>query len=101
MSIGWLRVVAIVEGISYLVLLGIAMPLKYAAGMPEAVRVVGMAHGILFVLLCAVLGVVWWRRRWSLARVAAVFASALVPVATFVMDRRLRRWAAEDGSTAV
>lgn len=95
MSIGCLRVVAIIEGISYLVLLGIAMPLKYAADMPEAVRVVGMAHGVLFMIFCAVLAAVWWRHRWAMARAALVFASALVPVATFIMDRWLRRWAAE------
>ena len=45
-----LRVVAFWEGVSFLVLLGVAMPLKYLAGWPLAVRVVGMAHGILFIL---------------------------------------------------
>ena len=48
--IGRLRLVGILEGISFLVLLGIAMPLKYLAGQPEAVKVVGWAHGALFVL---------------------------------------------------
>ena len=43
------RWVSLIEGVSYLVLVAIAMPLKYAAGMPGAVRVVGMAHGVLFV----------------------------------------------------
>lgn len=95
MSIGFLRVVAFIEGLSYLVLLGIAMPLKYAAGMPEAVRVAGMAHGVLFMLFCAVLAAVWLRHRWPMARAALVFASALMPVATFIMDRWLRRWAVE------
>ena len=44
-----LRVIAFLEGVSFLLLLGIAMPLKYMYGQPEMVRVVGMAHGILFV----------------------------------------------------
>jgi integral membrane protein len=52
-ALGRLRIVAFLEGVSYLVLLGIAMPLKYIAGIPQAVRVVGMAHGVLFVLVCA------------------------------------------------
>ncbi|HTO03360.1 MAG TPA: DUF3817 domain-containing protein, partial [Opitutus sp.] len=43
-----LRFIGWWEGVSFLVLLGIAMPLKYLAGEPAAVRVVGMAHGILF-----------------------------------------------------
>jgi integral membrane protein len=95
MSIRWLRANAIIEGISYLVLLGIAMPLKHAAGMPEAVRVVGMAHGVLFMAFCAALAAVWWHRRWGMSRVTIVFSSALVPLATFFMDRWLRRWAQE------
>src|SRR5690606_39635762 len=49
-SIGRLRVIGWWEGVSFLVLLGVAMPLKYLAGQPAAVQVVGMAHGVLFLL---------------------------------------------------
>ncbi|MFW5972756.1 MAG: DUF3817 domain-containing protein, partial [Bacteroidota bacterium] len=45
-----LRLIGFIEGLSYLALLGIAMPLKYMAGMPMAVRYVGWIHGVLFVL---------------------------------------------------
>ena len=45
-----LRSVGILEAISFLLLLGIAMPLKYAFGQPEMVRIVGMAHGVLWIL---------------------------------------------------
>ena len=51
-SIGRLRVISIVEGISFIVLLLIAMPMKYIWGMPNAVTVVGMVHGVLFLLWC-------------------------------------------------
>ena len=44
-----LRIIGLIEGVSFLVLLGIAMPLKYLAGMPRAVSAVGMAHGVLFI----------------------------------------------------
>ena len=89
--IGRLRLAGIVEGISYLVLLGVAMPLKYFAGMPLAVRWTGWAHGVLFVLFCLALLGAMRARRWSLARAAWVFVAALVPFGTFAIDGRLRR----------
>src|SRR5262249_12017979 len=52
-AIGRLRLVGYAEGVSFLLLLGVAMPLKYAAGMPEVVFWVGLAHGILFMLYVA------------------------------------------------
>ena len=86
-----LRVAAGLEGISYLVLLGIAMPLKYMAGRPEAVQVVGWIHGGLFVLFLLALGDAWRRTRWPYERVAAAVAAGVIPFGTFVLDRRLRR----------
>jgi integral membrane protein len=53
------RLVATLEGISFLVLLFVAMPLKYFAGMPKAVSVVGMAHGLLFVAYMYLLYECW------------------------------------------
>lgn len=95
MSVRNLRVIAWIEGASYLVLLGIAMPLKYLANEPGAVRIVGTIHGILFVILCLALALVWQQRRWSFLRLSVVFASSLVPCATYFMDRHLARWDAE------
>ena len=48
-AVGRLRVVSAIEGLSYILLVGVAMPLKYGLDMPQAVRVVGQAHGFLFV----------------------------------------------------
>jgi integral membrane protein len=89
--IGRLRVVGFVEGISYLLLLFVAMPLKYLYGMPEAVRVVGMAHGVLFLLFVAALVHAARAGRWPLLRAAWGFASAVIPFGTFVLDAQLRR----------
>lgn len=94
-SMGRLRAVAFVEGISYLVLLFIAMPLKYVAGMPAAVRVVGMAHGVLFVAFGLALLMVFVEKRLTLVRSALTFLSSLVPFGTFVIDGHLKRWGAE------
>ncbi len=91
-SMGRLRLVAFVEGISYLVLLFVAMPLKYAAGVPEAVRVVGMAHGVLFVSFCFALLFVLVEGRLTFLRSVLTFVSSLVPFGTFLVDKKLKAW---------
>ncbi len=90
----WLRRTSIVEAISYLVLLGVAMPLKYVWGEPMAVRVFGMAHGVLFLLLVWLLVLAHMDAGWPLRRVLLVFAASLVPIWPFLLDRRLRAWIA-------
>ncbi|MEX2580511.1 MAG: DUF3817 domain-containing protein [Verrucomicrobiales bacterium] len=85
-----LRLASILDGVSYLLLLGIAMPLKYLAGLPLAVRIVGMAHGILFLALCLCLLLVLVRQRLSFKWCAIVFVCALIPFAPFFLDRKLR-----------
>src|SRR5688572_9414430 len=87
-----LRKTAWAEGISFLLLLGVAMPLKYAAGRPGAVKVFGWIHGALFVLLCAVLAAEARRRRWPWTRSLAVFVAALLPFGPFLFDRRIARY---------
>ncbi len=90
-SIRNLRYIGIAEGISFLVLLLIAMPLKYAFGWPLAVKYVGWAHGVLFVLYgIAVLGAVR-AMKWGLKGVAIAMIASLLPAGTFVLDRSLRR----------
>jgi integral membrane protein len=90
-AVGRFRAVALVEGVSYLVLLGVAMPLKYFAGFPEAVLAVGWAHGVLFLLYLISLGEVSFKRRWRPVRILIAFVASLVPFGTFVLDARLRR----------
>jgi len=85
------RKIAFWEGISYLLLLGVAMPLKYYAGMPKAVSVVGMAHGILFLLYLLFLYLVWHDRDWKLSRVSIAFIASLLPFGTMVFDKSIKR----------
>ncbi len=94
-SIGRLRLIAFIEGVSYVVLVFIAMPLKYWAEVPAAVRIVGMVHGVLFVAFSLALLVVFVEQRLSLRRSALTFASSLVPMGTFVIDGYLQRWERE------
>ncbi|MFC4076219.1 DUF3817 domain-containing protein [Salinithrix halophila] len=85
------RIIGLLEGISFLILLGVAMPLKYAAGLPMAVTVVGWIHGILFVLYFLALAHAAMALRWSLVRVAGAAVASVLPFGTFVFDARLRQ----------
>lgn len=90
-AINRFRLVAMLEGISFLVLLCIAMPLKYYAGMPVAVRIVGMAHGVLFVAYGVLVAAFVLRRMWSLGKGAEAMMYSLLPFGTFVLDAKLKR----------
>lgn len=92
--LAFLRYVALTEAVSYLVLLAVAMPLKYLAGQPLAVRIVGMIHGVLFLILCWAL-LQAWLNKLSAKRCLAVFAVSFVPIVPFFFDRRIRQWETE------
>lgn len=89
-TVGRLRAVALVEGASFLLLLGIAMPLKYFAGMPMAVKIAGWVHGLLFMAFLVVLLVAHGERRWPPSKTAMIFIAGLIPFGPFVIDRRLK-----------
>jgi integral membrane protein len=86
-----LRLVAFLEGLSFVILVFIAVPLKHVWGMPLAVRIVGMTHGALFVLFVVALYRAALAHDWSARRWATAFVSALLPFGTFVFDRSLKR----------
>ncbi len=93
--VGRVRLVGIFEGISYLVLLGIAMPLKYFAHMPAAVSIVGMAHGILFICYCLTILLALLNGNISFVLSIQAFIASLLPFGPFFIDRKL---AAEEQS---
>ena len=90
-SIGRLRVIGLWEGVSFLVLLLIAMPLKYFAGWPQAVRVVGMAHGILFLLYIWAAIQAGVEHSWSFRRIGLVLVASVRPGGPFVGDAKILR----------
>jgi integral membrane protein len=90
-----LRLIALLEGTSFLILLFIAMPLKYLAGLPLAVRIVGSVHGLLFLVFLAALYRAGRERRWPWSRSLIAFVSSVVPFGTFMFDPSLRREIAE------
>jgi len=81
----------IAEGISLLVLFGIAMPLKYMADQPGAVKYTGWIHGILFMVFMAMAIWAYLQKRLSYKGVILAFLAALLPFGTFVFDRWLRK----------
>ena len=83
-----LRLLAFLEGLSFLVLIGIAMPLKYYYDKPELVKNVGMAHGILFVLYVLNLLIVHLQFKWSFIKTLGAFVASLIPFGTFYADWR-------------
>lgn len=89
--LGRLRLVGFLEGLSFLVLLGVAMPLKYFFGQPAAVRAVGTAHGALFVLYCLLVIGAAVRYGWSWRKTALAFLASIVPFGTFWADKKLFR----------
>lgn len=82
-----MRTVGIIEGISYLILLFIAMPLKYKWGMPEAVKYVGMAHGVLFVLFVFTIFIAIYQAGLSYGKGILAFVASLIPFGTFFLDK--------------
>lgn len=89
-SISIFRKVAVAEGISYLLLLFVAMPLKYFADMPLGVKYTGWAHGLLFVLYAATLVLAWQEQKWKFGKAVLIFLASLLPFAPFVVDRKLK-----------
>ncbi|MBL7875970.1 MAG: DUF3817 domain-containing protein [Cyclobacteriaceae bacterium] len=90
-SIRNLRIVGIVEGISFLVLLLIAMPLKYYFEFPLAVQWVGWAHGVLFILYIGAVILAIRAMNWSLYGVLIALVASLVPGGTFILDGSLKK----------
>ena len=89
-ALGRLRIVAFIEGCSYL-LLGFTMILKYKFAMPQPNYVVGLAHGILFVLYIVLLFQVSLIHRWNIFKMFMAFLASLVPFGTFYADKVLFR----------
>ena len=84
------RKVAVAEGISYILLIFIAMPLKYWADMPLAVKYTGWAHGLLFVLYIVFLIMAWQEYKWNLTKVVHIGFASLLPFAPFLVDKKLK-----------
>ena len=92
MNIQTLRVVGLLEGLSFLLLLFIAMPMKYMFDNPVLVKYVGMGHGVLFILFLIVLFAVCEKQKWSITIFLMGLAASILPFGPFVFDRKLKHF---------
>lgn len=83
------RIAGILEGVSYLLLLFVAMPVKYLLGEPILVEFTGAAHGFLFVAYALLATLATWRMKWPIWVPVQAFIASLLPFGTFWMDRRI------------
>ena len=82
------RITAFLEGLSYILLLGIAVPVKYLAGDPSYVTLLGMPHGLLFVLYIALAVLMAQNYKWTRKTLAIVLIAAIIPFGTFYIDNK-------------
>lgn len=90
MNIKTLRLVGLIEGISFLLLLFIAMPVKYMMDNPVLVKYVGMGHGVLFILFLVVLFAVCEKQKWSLSIFIMGLIASILPFGPFIFDMKLK-----------
>ncbi|HMI02740.1 MAG TPA: DUF3817 domain-containing protein [Pedobacter sp.] len=84
------RKIAVAEGFSYVLLVFIAMPLKYWADMPLAVKYTGWAHGLLFVLYIMLMIMAWTEYKWNFKKAVVIAGASLIPFAPFWVDKKLK-----------
>lgn len=82
------RIVAFLEGVSYILLLFIATPIKYLANDPQYVKLLGMPHGILFIAYIALAVLIKPDFNWSKKQFSTVLLAAIIPFGTFYIDRK-------------
>ena len=91
MNIKTLRWVGLLEGISFLLLIFIAMPMKYIWGNPILVKYVGMGHGVLFIAFLAVLFIVCEKQKWSIQIFILGLIASLLPFGPFIFDKKIKK----------
>ncbi len=84
------RLINFIEGISYLILLFIAMPLKYVFDYPAATKIVGMTHGVLFIIFLILLSQAIQKYKFSTKFSIILFVASLLPFGTTFTERKLK-----------
>ena len=82
------RIIAFLEGVSYLLLLFIAMPIKYLIDNENYVKILGMPHGLLFILYVLTALLIRKEKKWSLINLFIVLVASLIPFGTFYIDQK-------------
>jgi integral membrane protein len=90
-TVGRVRICGAFEGVSFVLLMGVAMPLKYLAGMPTAVKWPGWIHGVLFMVYCLAILMALVNGRLSFGKSVLAFVASLLPFGPFLIDRVLAK----------
>lgn len=90
-SLGRLRIIGFIEGISFLLILFVTMPLKYFYSMGEPNKVIGMLHGLLFVLYIYAVMQASFDKKWKFKRSLLAILASIIPFGTFWADKKLFR----------
>ena len=85
------RIVSILEGLSYLILLFIAVPIKYIGGDESWVKLFGMPHGLLFVAYIVLAYLIKSEMKWATKTFLIVLAASVIPFGTFYIDKKYLR----------
>ena len=85
------RIISIIEGISYLLLLFVAMPIKYLGDNPYPVKIVGMGHGVLFVLFVIALFHVMYKCKWDKGLGFQLFVYSLIPFGLIMIENAIKK----------
>jgi integral membrane protein len=95
------RIIAYVVGVVLLLLVGVAMPVKYIGGDPSVVETVGPIHGFLYIVYLVLAFDLARRARWSLRRTVLVLLAGTVPFLSFVAERKATSWVRNPDGDAV
>jgi len=82
------RIIALLEGVSYILLLFIATPIKYMADDPTYVRILGMPHGLLFIAYIAIAFILKPEQQWNNRTFLVILVASLIPFGTFYIDKK-------------
>lgn len=85
------RALSLLEGVSFLLILFVTMPLKYVFDYPQANKVIGMIHGVLFIAYVVMVFMLKPEQKWSIKNTGIILLCAIIPFGTFWMDKRYLR----------
>ena len=88
-QLGRLRLLAFIEGVSFLVIIFVTMPLKYIFQIPEPNKIFGLIHGVLFVLYVFAVIQIWIDQQWKTHKMMLALLASIIPFGTFWADKKL------------
>ena len=82
------RIIALLEGVSYLLLLFVAVPIKYLMDDPQYVKLLGMPHGLLFISYIVLAILLKNDYKWNTKQFGYILLASIIPLGTFYIDKK-------------